>query len=307
LNGQWLLNNYHRLHVGLSEFYTTASIINYENSPHEFKTAIFASHLFEKNKWIIQTSLRQELLNEKLVPIVPSFGLEYVLAHGLKIKGKLSRNYRLPTMNDRYWLPGGNINLQAESGWSEELSFVSNKGALEYSITGFNRVLNNFIMWGKLDGYTYWSAHNITKVWSRGLEPRISYHFKAKDFQFKLNGGYDYVLSTNQIAIEQPRIPEGSQLFYIPVHQAFTNIKVSFKNILFSYNHTFTGETIGINEVLPSYQIGNARIQYKLSKNKWDFLLFFNINNTWNSDYFVIERRPMPGRFFQTGLRINLN
>ncbi|MEL6719025.1 MAG: hypothetical protein AAFP82_09945, partial [Bacteroidota bacterium] len=62
--------------------------------------------------------------------------------------------------------------------------------------------------------------------------------------------------------------------------------------------------TLGINENLFAYQIGNAHLQYELQKGKYQGQLFLNINNLWNTDYFIIERRPMPGRHYSIGAKI---
>ena len=116
---------------------------------------------------------------------MPSLGIEGRLAAPLLLKAKISRNYRLPTLNDRFWEPGGNENLLAEQGWSEELGLHTyggeNKHTWSYSITGFNRLIDNWILWSIAEGTSFWAANNITRVWSRGVEQRIRYSFLLKD------------------------------------------------------------------------------------------------------------------------------
>ena len=53
------------------------------------------------------------------------------------LKASTSRNFRFPTLNDLYFLPGGNPNLKRESGWTYDIgaSFAVGKEDV-YSLTG---------------------------------------------------------------------------------------------------------------------------------------------------------------------------
>jgi outer membrane cobalamin receptor len=305
LEGQWLWNNRHRIYLGSTQSYTQAKSASYINPPKEYKTALFASYQFDRSNWQLQSSFRQELVDGKFIPLVPVIGMNYRLNKNLQLKGKISKNYRLPTLNDRYWNPGGNENLLPESGWSEEVTMQTRLGYgrsdFEFSVTGFNRKISNWILWSKKENQTFWSANNIAEVWSRGLEQRFSYSFKKENFRLKFLIAYDYIRSTNQIALTSPRLDKGSQLIYTPVHQGFAKLSLSWQQWRFSYQHHFTGASQGINDELPAYQFANARLQFDLDRNNYSGNLFFNINNIWNSEYLVIERRPMPGVHFQLG------
>ena len=119
-----------------------------------------------------------------------------------------------------------------------------------------------------------------------------------------MNGGYDYIRSTNQIALENPRIAAGEQLIYVPIHQGFVKTKVVYRDLQVVYRHTFTGASQGISDALPSYHIGYLRIQYQQAIKDWNALIFLQTNNIWNANYRVIERRAMPGRYFQLGINL---
>ncbi|MEM1322544.1 MAG: TonB-dependent receptor [Bacteroidota bacterium] len=309
--GQWNWRR-HQFFVGNTHTNTKAWSAGYrENIPEEYRTAFFTSWKYRGKRLNTQASLRQEIVDGQRAPLVPAFGFDFRLHSQLLLKGKVSRNYRLATFNDRFWLPGGNPDLLPESGWSQELglqqAFEQKRFALTTTLTAFNRKIDNWILWSIREGQQFWSANNITQVWSRGLEARLTmtYHFNALKLQ--LRGGYDYIRSTNQVALENPRIPAGDQLAYTPIHQAFGTFSVEWKSLYLAYQHNYTGATVGINEPLPSFQIGNLRLQYTGQVAKFKGVLFFNINNLWDQDYLVIERRAMPGIHFQTGLRLSFN
>ena len=309
VEGIWKKSTNTAFHWGINDTYTTAKADSYSTNRSENRTALFIALQHQKGPWKAQLNFRQELVDSTLVPIMPSMGIETKLQEQLLIKAKVSRNYRLPTLNDRFWEPGGNANLQAEKGWSEEVglhTFGAKKNhAWSYSLTGFNRHIDNWILWSIAPGNSFWSANNITKVWSRGIEQRIRYTFSTKNWTLAIKGGYDYIRSTNQVALESPRIAAGEQLIYVPIHQGFAKAEIAYGTLQAVYNHTFTGASQGISDALASYQLGDLRIQYRHTLNKWDILIFIQANNIWNTNYRVIERRAMPGRYYQIGININ--
>lgn len=304
-SNQWQWRNQQQLYIGTTQSFTKAASAGYENQVREHRSAFFAFYQIQHKNWFFKSSLRQELVDGDLVPLVPSLGLEYQISTSLKANLKVSKNYRLPTLNDRFWRPGGNEDLLPENGWSEEVglkgSFKKDKWLLKINTNLFNRNIDNWILWSIQEGQQFWSANNITKVWSRGVEQRLSLE---NEKWFKLIFGYDYIRSTNQIALTLPKIAAGSQLLYTPEHQGFIKANFHWKALKASYQHQFIGASIGINDNLPAYQIGNARLQYQVQKGKYNGQLFLNIHNVWNTDYFIIERRPMPGRHYSLGARI---
>ena len=72
--------------------------------------------------------VREELFGDKWTPIIPALFFEGVLSKpgNLTLKLSGSRNYRFPTLNDLYFLPGGNPDLHNEQGWTYDagLSFA---------------------------------------------------------------------------------------------------------------------------------------------------------------------------------------
>jgi len=316
--------NSNELLFGFSYFNTKANTASYSIGNSEYRTAIFSSYTQKIKNLVLQGSLRAELFNGSLVPIIPSIGAAFVANDHLQIKARLARNYRLPTMNDRFWKPGGNINLLPESGWSQELSmnsyFNKKSGYFELSITGFNRQVENWIIWALDSNTNFFASQNLAKVWSRGLESKFITTIDKNNHQFRLGLQYDLIFSTNEKTIISPNIPEGSQLWYTPRHQGNISLDWNFKTLNVNYRHQFTGATQGINEAIDGYHLGNLRINFtkglslseKNPKRVIDIrklLVKFHIqiNNLWNNRYFVIERRPLPGINGQIGFTTRIN
>ena len=304
--GQKFWKSNHKIFAGITHSFTTANNDGYVNPPTVNRSAIQFSYFFQQKKYKLQASVRQGLIDGKVIPIVPSVGFDYTISPSLKLQGKVSRNYRVPTLNDRFWQVGGNENLKPESGWSQEATitydFKFGVNKLEFSFTGFNRNIHQWILWAPAEGQSFWSAFNITEVWSRGLERKISFFHKNKAFKIQIDAGYDYIKSTNQVAMDLPKREVGQQLIYVPKHQAFGRIKLNWKNFDISYQRSFIGKSRGQYGDIESYFVANTRLQYLAISKKAKSILFFNINNIWNTNYIVIERRPMPGFNYQIGI-----
>lgn len=310
ISASWPLGEQQHLLLGSTQTLTEARAEGYgEQIPQQWRIALFASW---KGRWragVFQFSLRQEMVDGRLVPLMPALGLEWELPAQLSLKVKVSRNYRLPTFNDLYWRPGGNPDLLAESGWSQELglekAWQTDKLEINASITAFNRLIDNWILWSIPEGQSFWSANNITRVWSRGLEPRLNISYAFSNGQIDWQNGYDYIRSTNQIALERPRMKAGDQLLYTPVHQLFTKIGLKCRNTQLTYHHRYTGATQGQNEAIPAFQVGRLGLGWRIPMKQYRIQVQGSINNLWDSNYLIIERRPMPGRHFQIGLQFS--
>ncbi len=305
---QWHFTEKQKLQIGFSNTWIESDSKSYGQPRQENRTAVFALYRQEFGNWEAQLNTRQELVDGNLSPFIPGLGIQGALSDWLILEGKLTRNFRLPSLNDRYWNPGGNKNLKPEKGWSEELGLkVCQSNKLTYSITAFNRNIENWIQWSIREGESFYSPSNITAVWSRGIEQRLElkFHFKKTAIRFK--GGYDFIKSTYQEAIENPSFDRGEQLIYTPEHQAFGNFQLKLNTFSMSYQHHFTGSVNTQNVgVMPNYQVGALRIENDWQKGDWNARLFFKIENLWNTKYRVIERRAMPGRYFRMGVKLRI-
>lgn len=302
----WFLGKQLRLQSSLLQTHTRADAPAYEAPPNQLRTALFAAVRREGKHWRAQLDGRLELADGDLVPFTPGLGAEADVFNWLKIKGKIARNYRLPTLNDRFWRPGGNPDLLPESGWSEDLGLVfhgkNERFRWEYSATAYHRRIENWILWAQKEGQFFFSPQNIAEVWGRGLENRLDLNFHFPFGKITVSGGYDFTRSTNEKAIKSPSIEAGAQLFYTPRHRVFSEIAFHSKGFQITGFQQFTSKVAGLNEPVPAFTVGSLRVQYGHSFSCWDGTAFLQIENLWDANYLVVERRPMPGRYFRAGL-----
>ncbi len=252
-----------------------------------------------------QIALRKELIENQKTPIVPSLVISNAgKAHQISLR--IQKNYRLPTMNERYWRPGGRLDVLPESGWSQDLTMTSKKYKyLETSVSIYNRVIDNWIQWVPVDGQFIYSPTNIAKVWSRGVDFQLKGNGKIRPNQsitYALNAAF--VKSTNQVEIPIPLTAKGSQLLYTPTFTAGAMVEYQFGKFQFGLFPNYVSSSKGINEDIKAYGLLDASLSYHTKVSRMAFDISFQCRNFLDKGYYVVERRAMPGRNFGVDLVI---
>lgn len=228
---------------------------------------------------------------------------QHHLSHKVSVLAKVSREYRFPTLNELFWTPGGNINLLSEHGWNQELniSYDPTKDS-NLSLNLYHRLINDWILWSLIDGTNFFAPYNISKVRSYGAEIYYDKRINFNSWSLHIHAAYNYTVSKNINDISLPKINSGDQLFYIPLHQATLGLQCHFRDFKFNINGQYNSSTIGTLDTLGAYALINSSIEYTLDVGGQEFILSGVLSNITNSNYRIIERRPMMGRNFNLNI-----
>ena len=258
--------------------------------------------------------IREEMCGTEWTPIIPAFFADAVLskAGNITAKASVSRNFRFPTLNDLYFLPGGNPNLRKESGWSYDagLSFAIGKSDI-YSLTGsaswFDSYIHDWILWLPTTK-GFFSPKNIKDVHAYGVELKANLNVAlSKEWQLNLDGTYSWTPSINHgEPISAADQSVGKQLPYVPKHSATVTGRISWRKWSFLYKWCYYSErfTMSSNDIsltgkLPEYFMSNISLEKELSFRWADLSLKGTINNLFNEEYLSVLSRPMPGINFE--------
>lgn len=304
----------HKINLGINDTYAQAEADGYLNIPSQNHISFFSSYNYSNKKLDATLSARQEIINNAVLPFTYSLGVDYKATNWLLIYMNGAKVYRTPTFNDRYWNPGGNPDLLAEDGFSEEagLRFIFNakkiRSVLTFEPTVFNRNMKNWIVWLPAGGY--WTPRNILNVWSRGMETRTELKTVIRKWIFKIGINTNYVVSTNQKAINSNDASVDKQLIYVPMYSGQAYCSIEFSGFCFLYNHTYTGyryTSTDNTEYLKPFHLDGIRISKSIQLKKLRLSLSGQINNLFNVEYQVIQNRPMPLMNYQAGISIQFN
>ncbi|MFT6716005.1 MAG: vitamin B12 transporter [Saprospiraceae bacterium] len=299
---------------GLYNSYVFSETTNYGGKVDENRSSIysFIKYKGENKKIFAVLSGRVTMIQSSLLTPTFSFQNTFKLNSFLQLKSKVSSVYRVPTLNDKYWNPGGNINLLPENGFSEEVGLAlemkdkANVGA-NSEITLFNKNINNWIAW--VPSGTVWSPENIKKVWSRGMESLSDITFLKDDMKVSLKLLTNYVLSTNEQALSAGDNSFTKQLIYTPRYSGFVKLVLSKKQYSVSYRHNYTGYTFTTSdnsEYLSPFDVGAVHVSFNGIKGNYKFEGYFGIENIWGEEYVRIAFRPMPLINYSFGFNVNL-
>lgn len=258
--------------------------------------------------------LREELYGSKWAPIIPAFFIDGVISPrgNVMLKASISRNYRFPTLNDLYFLPGGNPNLKNEQGFSYDCGISFDVGktdvfALDGSLTWFDSYINDWIIWLPTTK-GFFSPRNVKKVHAYGLEVKSNLGLQlGKEWLIDLNGSYSWTPSINEGEKMSPADQSvGKQLPYVPKHSASLTGRLSWRSWSLLYKWAFYSErfTMSSNDYtltghLPEYFMSNITLEKGLYFKPMDIQLKLAVNNLFNEDYLSVLSRPMPGISFE--------
>ena len=257
----------------------------------------------------VSLNLRQLAYHKKFVPFLPSLGLDWRLFEGdrtsLYLKTAWGLGLKIPTLNDRFWEPGGNPNLRPEKSQNREVGFqLKQTGTFSWShrLTYYRMQVEDWIIW--IPKGSFWSPENIREVHNQGIEYHGERSWTSGHFTWHAKVAYTYS-STRDLAQEAAQ-----QLPYSPKHQGNAGLQVEKDGFALDLSGFYVGPRSigsGNSRVLEGVALGNLGLTY--SGAKWKSLqlpLRFQVLNVFNQSYQVLYLRAMPGRSYQLNLTLTL-
>ena len=308
--GNFSFREWGKLNAGISNSYVTATVDEYKQSRYQNKAAAFASYnITDKQKIVAaSTSVRQEFINGTTAPFTYQIQSSVKILSGLALRASYSKVYRAPSLNDKYWVPGGNKDLKPEDGYTAEAGLSFERKISWFSFlaqtTFYTQQITNWIIWLPGQG-GYWTPQNIYKVWSRGNETQLKVSYTKNKFSISPQIISAYTLSTN----EAENISEDSQnkqLIYVPRINWTGGVTIKYNRSALSYTHGYKSRRYTSSDnlyYLAQYQYATLFISqsFRLKQNLISAEL--SIHNLWDENYESIAWRPMPGRNYSLTLK----
>lgn len=302
---------------GISFTLNQADIKAYNSTKYFYQSALFLSFLYKIPilDWSANLNFREDYYRTNQLFFSPSLGFEGKIYKKLNGRIYISKNHRIPTMNDKYWIPGGNDSLKTEKSNDYELGLnyrLTKLNSLysDISITYYNSYIYNWIQWQPTK-FAYFAPTNIKTVNSKGFE--LDYRFKfiiTKNITICFSESYSYTSSINKELNINDSTQLNKQLIYVPKNKNSSNCSFYLNNFDININYLFTDKlyyTTDNSKFIKQSNLFNTTIGYsfifKNSKNR----LSFTIYNLLNTDYQIIEYRPMPKRYFKISIECIIN
>lgn len=229
---------------------------------------------------------------------------------------KLSKNYNLPGLNDLYWVPGGNPNLNAEKSYEQELGLNYIKETRRFkwnsSLSAYHSLVKDWILWqpSAIEN-GIWTPQNLVEVKLQGLEidQNITYNFSKKQSIYTTIF-YTYTQAINNKAVNVNDQSVGKQLIYVPLEKMGVNLTYHLSKNKLNINvhrvsHRYT--TADHSEFLPAYHLFDIKYQrtFEFKSSKINAGVY--IDNIFNTTYESIPFQAMPARVFGINFNYKLN
>jgi vitamin B12 transporter len=311
------LNTRNNLRYGLNYSYYAASSENFTSKVSEDRyDAFFSFRHAIRQFWLINANLRQSFYAGHYAPIAPSLGTEFnplqTDNNKITIRAQVARGYRIPTLNDRYWAPGGNPSVLPEDALHIEtgINWSRKTDTWTYSFDGtiYKTWINDMIVWTP-EG-NIWSPTNLRKVQAYGAEVNAKSTFVFGKHKLRTDVVYSFTRSLNKT--EEDPLFNNKQLAYVPLHSGRLFVSLEVHNWSFDTRLNLTGirySTLDNERAqsLDPYALLDTSISKRFLLWKTNFDLRAEALNLFDIYYENLKNHAMPGRHYAISILLNFN
>ena len=289
------------------------AIVGYEKGRMELSGSVSAKWR-PSDRVGVSAVVREDVYGRNSSPIIPALFVDGVLSErgNVMAKASVSRNYRFPSLNDLYFLPGGNPDLRSEQGWTYDagLSFdVGESGvySLSGSATWFDSRIKDWILWLPTPK-GFFSPRNVKDVHAYGVELKADANVALSEaWSIALNGSFSWTPSINVGEKLSPAdMSVGKQLPYVPEYSSSVTGRIGWKQwsllykwCYYSERYTMSSNDNTLSGKLPTYYMNNITLERLLTFSWADLSIKGTINNLFDEEYVSVLSRPMPGINFE--------
>lgn len=289
------------------------AIVGYEKGRMELSGSVSAKWR-PSDRVGVSAVVREDVYGRNSSPVIPALFVDGVLSErgNVMAKASVSRNYRFPSLNDLYFLPGGNPDLRSEQGWTYDagLSFeVGESGvySLSGSATWFDSRIKDWILWLPTPK-GFFSPRNVKDVHAYGVELKADANVAlSEEWSIALNGSFSWTPSINVGEKLSPAdMSVGKQLPYVPEYSSSVTGRIGWKQwsllykwCYYSERYTMSSNDNTLSGKLPTYYMNNITLERLLTFSWADLSIKGTVNNLFDEEYVSVLSRPMPGINFE--------
>jgi len=313
-SGKVRVSEHSDLEISFSERLSGVNSVNHGGKRYKDLGVLRSEYSYTNNRIGILVLAEINYSDRKLYAPLPSVGMDFRLSEKrpIYLKGNLGTSMTIPTLNDLYWIPGGNPNLKNETGINSEVSLEMRSDKRTGVIPGgeltlYNSRLWNMIKWVPGD-FGIWTPGNIAEVNSFGAEADARIEFRSLRTTLSLGFKYSLNRAVSLASGSEDDATTGKQLAYVPLHKANADMKLTYSNFSLKWFAGISGlryTTADNSSYIPGYIINNISAGYSVQLSGFVIGSTFTVNNVFDTDYEQVAYYPMPGRNYMLSLDLN--
>ena len=140
-------------HVATYDYAALAGVNSYDKGRCDIGSSLSARWQ-ATSRLGLSTVIRHDVAGSDTDAPTPALFADYIISrpYNLTIKGSVARNHHYASLNDLYFLPGGNPDLNPEHGWSYDIGAsaqraISHRSTITASANWYDSYINDWILW----------------------------------------------------------------------------------------------------------------------------------------------------------------
>jgi vitamin B12 transporter len=262
-------------------------------------------------------SFRLDAIEDIGSALSPSLGLnKTIIPNILHARSQWSYNFTAPTLNDQFWLYGGNSTLEPERAHKADLGlhWKTKFGTSEVDWQGqafATRAVNGIIWQPRPDGF--WSPVNLQEMHGHGMEQSLKVATSFREVN---------IHAGSQVTWSRAYIPKArydgdaavkKQLRYTPEWMLRFQAGATYRNVQINTEVSRDGKRFSSEDhsssldPLPASTLVNVSGQLRLPSRNFEPSLRLSMVNALDVKYSTLAWYPMPGRHLLIALRVRRN
>lgn len=270
-------------------------------------------HVFSEN-WYTHLIFREDIIGGKAY--LPCFAINSacLLAERFSVALDISRDTHHPTLNDLYYVPGGNSELLPEKAMhiSGGISFsLINSFSWTHELHTYFRNVQDWIIWRPAP-QGYWEPDNIAEVRSAGLEYQSNFRKEWKAWAFYTRLSYAYTRSVDVSGGAYQLFDEAGQIPYTPIHALSIHSALAYKAWEIKYQWNYYSERYTTSQNQPDilytmypYYMNDLLAGKSVRLKDLKIAINLGVYNLFDESYRSVLWQPMPGRNYRVSIKIN--
>ena len=284
---------------------------SYATTIQEVRGSLFTRLEYRRRSLMVQGAFRLEFTPYMGVKPLYSMGVSKQVNQSLDARFLISNKFRTPTLNERYWNPGGNMELKPEYGHGFEagLTYKKDMGKVRLKSEGnlFLQNIHDWIQW--VPSGPLWAPQNVRFVSCRGGDLHLHALLPMGESTLLVFSSITYTesLDMHRVGIENRR---ERQLAYVPLWMGTTTMAVDLHRWSGGVDYRYTGQRYSTDDhdvwlILPPAHMIDLHTSCLLVDREVKVFIKMRIENLLNINYQWIRGYPSPGRGIYLSLVCN--
>jgi vitamin B12 transporter len=299
-----------KMHWKVGGFFAHSFAWGFSKEGQRNQAAFFVNTRFRPlSNMPISLGLRHDIASDGRP--LPSFHthIQYRFRSTQRFRLSYSLTNRRPSLNDLFWSPGGNPNLNPEQGYMLELAWNAEWRKKHISILPeilvFQQEMKDLIRWLPTN-QNFWVPKNTQFMRSHGMEIGVVLKREFSKGYWQFRPAYQYTWS-EYIEEDQAFLAPG-----IPVHRFRATADIHYLKWSMSLQNQITSDWYNVQDAGPLDQLQGLHLydlqfHYKDRWRRFPYQLSFLVQNVGNQSYAFRPYMPMPGRSFQFKLTVEMS